>query len=462
MLELVARTMVLLCLCGMPLASAQQDPVRLNEDLVAVIDRHVAERIADHLIPGLALVVIRNGEVVHRRGFGELDPTRPIIIGSLSKAVTATAVMTLVEDGKIELDAPMLRYLPGASFDDPAMGTVTVRQLLHQTSGLPASAPRADARDALLSEHVEALQRVRLIAKPGERHVYSSPNYQILGRIVEVVSGESFGTYVQRRILVPLRMTSSSVTGSEHAAEGHNLWWGVPGPSTYRWEHGRLPTASIVASADDLALFVRSHLGEGPQILSAESLAVLHHGVGKSEYFLYAMGWREGTTAGVPSLWHGGAVPSYRGAMVMLPESRSAVIVLTNMSSMFADHTREIAAGVVALMEQRPLPTAIRPLRHVYAGVAAGSVVLLCFAILGLVRAVRRPGGKRWSIVTFDVLLPAAAILAAPRVFNVSYGAMWEGAPDIALTVMLALLIGFTSAGLKLFSKRMDAAPVSE
>ena len=64
------------------------------------VDRYVTEKIDDHLIPGLALVVIRNGEVVHRRGFGELDSTRPIIIGSLSKAITATAVMTLVEDGR--------------------------------------------------------------------------------------------------------------------------------------------------------------------------------------------------------------------------------------------------------------------------------------------------------------------------------------------------------------------------
>ncbi|MEO6103297.1 MAG: serine hydrolase domain-containing protein, partial [Pseudoxanthomonas sp.] len=67
------------------------------------IDRFVAERMADHLIPGLALVVIRDGKVVHRRGFGELRTNQPIIIGSLSKAITATAVMTLVEAGRIEL-----------------------------------------------------------------------------------------------------------------------------------------------------------------------------------------------------------------------------------------------------------------------------------------------------------------------------------------------------------------------
>lgn len=421
------------------------------------VDRYVTEKIDDHLIPGLALVVIRNGEVVHRRGFGELDSTRPIIIGSLSKAITATAVMTLVEDGKIDLDAPMQSYLPEVRFDDPAMGAVTARQLLHQTSGLPAHAPRAGSRNALLFAHVEALRSVRLIAAPGERHIYSSPNYQLLGRIIEVVSGESFGAYVQRRILDPLQMTSSSVTGAEHAAPGHNLWWGVAGPSTYRLEPGRLPTASIVASADDLARFLLSQLGIGPQILNAESRALLHLGVGEAEHFSYAMGWREGTTAGVPSLWHGGALPSYRGALVLLPQSRSGVIVLTNMSSMFSDHTREIAAGVVALTEQRPLPAGVRPLRQIYLVIAAGSLLLLGFAALGLVRAVRgprKPVAKTWSIVVFDVLLPVAAIIALPIFLHVSYGAMWEGAPDIFLTVGLAVLLGLLSAGLKLARRR--------
>ena len=425
------------------------------------IDRYVVARVADHLIPGLALVVIRDGQVVHQRGFGELDTQQPIIIGSLSKAIAATAVMTLVEDGRIQLDAPIQRYLSGLVFDDPNMRAVTVRHLLNQTSGLPADAPRAEARDATLAAHAQALQGVRLVATPGQHHVYSSPNYQLLGRIVEVVSGQSFGAYVQARIFDPLQMRSSSTTGPENAVVGHNVWWGVPGPSTYRWESGRLPTASIVASADDLARFVLSQLGEGPQILSAESREILHRGVGKSESFSYAMGWRAGTTAGVPSLWHGGALPSYRGAVVMLPQSRSGVIVLTNMSTMFGDHTREIASGVVALLEQRPLPAGARPLRHVYMAIAAASILLLLLCVRGLVLAVRRPSGNRWKVIAFDVLLPLAAIAAVPLFFRVSYRAMWEGAPDITLTAAVAVLLGLVTAGVKLSRKDAGSGVVS-
>ncbi len=163
---------------------------------------------------------------------------------------------------------------------------------------------------------------------------------------------------------------------------------GLPGPSTYRWEPGRLPTASMVVSADDMARFVLWQLGEGPPILSDPSRALMHRGVGKSEYFSYAMGWREGTTGGVPSLWHGGAVPSYRVAVVMLPQSRSAVIVLINMSTMFvtrASRTHPVLLAVPATLEH---PTAA-----------------LCDS---------RPS-LRSSHATLHILTPLSAISAASR-----------------------------------------------
>ena len=418
------------------------------------VDRFVEERMKRHLVPGLAVVVIKDGVVVHRRGFGELDETRPVIIGSLSKAITATAVLQLVDDGKVELDAPMQRYLGETRFADPAAAAITVRQLLNQSSGIPTEAPRGAGRDATLAEHVEALREVRLVAVPGERHIYSSGNYQILGRIVELVSGQPFGRFVETRIFSPLGMTSSGVDDGAvpRLAPGHNLWWGLAGPSPYRFERGRLPTASIITTADDLSLFALAHLGVGPQLLTSESLAVAHRGAARAEGFSYAMGWREGTTGGVPSLWHGGALPSYRGAAVLLPKSRSAVLVLTNASSLFADHTREIAAGIVTLIEGRPLPPGFRPLRTTYAILAVLCVVAVALQVRSLLRAARSVGKvpKRSAVVLFDFVLPLAVILVLPRLTRVSYRAMWEGAPDLVATAAVLLLLGLCTGLLRL------------
>ncbi|MCM2315802.1 MAG: beta-lactamase family protein, partial [Thermoanaerobaculia bacterium] len=418
------------------------------------VDRFIEERMKRHLVPGLAVVAIRNGEVVHRRGFGELDETRPVIIGSLSKAITATAVLQLVDEGRIELDAPMQRYLGETRFSDPAAASVTVRQLLNQNSGIPTEAPRAAGRDATLAEHVEALRDVRFVAAPGERHIYSSPNYQILGRIVELVSGQPFGAYVQGRIFSPLGMTSSGVDAGAvpGLAPGHNLWWGFAGPSPYRFEKGRLPTASIITTADDLSRFALSHLGIGPQLLTPESLALAHRGAAQAEGFSYAMGWRDGTTAGAPSLWHGGSLPSYRGAVVLVPQTRSAVIVLTNSSSLFADHTREIAAGIVALLEKRPLPQGFRPLRTTYAVIAVLCVVVVALQLRSLRRAIRKegPASKRPAVLLLDFALPLAVVLALPRLTKISYRAMWESAPDIVTTVVVLLLLGLITGFAKL------------
>lgn len=421
---------------------------------VAEIDAFVAARMQGHLIPGLALVVIRDGEVVHRKGFGTLDPDRPVLIGSLSKALTATAVLQLVDAGKIELDVPMQRYLGDATFSDRAVASITVRHLLHQTSGLPSEAPRASSRDATLADHVEALYDTQLVAKPGERHIYSSPNYQILGRIVERVSGQSFGDYLRGRIFAPLGMSSSAVdaAATPRLAPGHNLWWGFAGPSSYRFERGRLPTASIISTADDLGRFARSQLGVGPQILTPASLALAHYGAAPFGDFSYAMGWRAGTTAGVPSLWHGGSLPSYRGAVVLLPSSRAAVVVLTNASSQFADHTREIAAGIVALLEQRPLPKGFRPLRTTYAIIAGVSLLLVALQLRSLRRAMRHSGKvpRRLPVLLFDLALPLAALLFVPALAGVSYRGIWEAAPDLVTTFVVLLVLGMATGILKL------------
>jgi CubicO group peptidase (beta-lactamase class C family) len=443
-----------LLLSVLPAPSTAAQPAAAGDE----IDRFVAQRMRSHLIPGLAVVVISDGVVVHRQGFGNLGPADPILIGSLSKAFTATAVLQLVDAGRIRLDEPVRTYLPELALGDPAAAAITVRHLLNQTSGLPTSAARAAARDAPLADHVAALAGVSLAARPGERHIYSSPNYQVLGRLVEVVSGQSFGDYVSTHLFEALGMTSSGVEPTQvPPAAGHNLWWGVAGPSFYRFERGRLPTASLIASADDLARFALAHLGVmpegGPPLLSAAALAEAHRGVADGGGFRYAMGWRDGPTAGAPSLWHGGALPSYRGAMVLLPQLRSAVVVTSNVSTLFADSTREIAAGVVALLQGKPVPEVGSSLRRVYLMIAGASLLVLGSQLWSLVRAAKWREPPRRSairVLLLDLALPMALVVLLPRLVRVSWRGVFEAAPDIALTTVVVSALAITTGLLRL------------
>ena len=181
----------------------------------ATVDNWLEAQLRDAGIPGGALAIVRDGRVVDERGFGTADltgrpvtATTPFVIGSLSKSITALAVMQLVDAGRVDLDAPVRRYLPEFSVADPAAADrITVRELLTHTSGLstatgivPLTTPATS-----LDARVRDLAAVQLASAPGTRYAYSNANYLVLGRLVEVVSGEPFGAYVRSPRLRPAR-----------------------------------------------------------------------------------------------------------------------------------------------------------------------------------------------------------------------------------------------------------------
>src|SRR5438132_11756842 len=175
---------------------------------IASIDAYISAQMQTNHIPGVALGLVHNDQIVHVRGFGSADqsgravtPQTPFILGSVSKSFTALAIMQLVEAGKIELDAPVQRYLPWFRVADPvASARITVRHLLSHTSGLPASACETDQVTMTLEQFVRSLVTVTLDRPVGSRYGYCSANYDILGLIVQTVSGQPYATYVQQHI----------------------------------------------------------------------------------------------------------------------------------------------------------------------------------------------------------------------------------------------------------------------
>ena len=170
-------------------------------------------------MPGVAYAVVADGRITSMgaRGVARLGgdrritPDTPFLLGSISKSFTALAVMQLVEAGKVDLDARLSVYLHG--FAGRPAGAITIRQLLSHTSGFStrqgntAPARRTHGMDAL-AERVEQLHAVTPAYRPGERWAYSNINYQILGRLVEVLSGQSYQAYVTTHILQPLGMNA--------------------------------------------------------------------------------------------------------------------------------------------------------------------------------------------------------------------------------------------------------------
>ncbi len=450
-LNRIGAAAVMLYLAAASVAATPQSGAEVRYNF---IDAYVAAELRADRVPGGALVITRGGRIVHSRGFGDdgngrsVTPATGFLLGSMSKSFTALAVMQLVDQNRIQLDNPAREYLPWFRVGKGSAGdAITVRQLLGHTSGIPTLAPQAPGQDASLRKHVEALQDALLSAPPGVQHEYSSPNYLVLGAIVEAVTGRSFAEYIQKEILGPAGMLQSFTSQQEAMqagmARGHRYWFGIPLATVLPPEPGRLPTAAMVSSANDLGRFLIMQQGgghlEGRQLLSPEALAEMHKGSTRAQGFDYAMGWRVSKLDGVPAIHHGGMLPHFRGKMVMLPQEKWGVAVLTNASSALpVDATSHRIADQVALsLVGRPLPQPQGRLARAYL-IATGLIALITIAEMRKLwklrgwreRAARAPR-KAWAGVAMDLLVPAALLVGIPAAQGLSLSALMRSAPDI-------------------------------
>lgn len=442
---------LMLCMAAASGSAAPQSAAAVRYDL---IDAYVAAELKADRVPGGALVITKGSRIVHARGFGDDGNGRPVtpstgfLLGSMSKSFTALAVMQLADQKRIQLDAPAKKYLPWFRMgNDGAGDAITVRHLLAHTSGIPTMAPQAVGGNASLRAHVEALRDASLLAPPGSRHVYSSPNYLVLGAIVEAVTGRSFAEYLQNEILRPTGMLQS-FTSQEEAmqagmARGHRYWFGIPIATVLPPEPGRLPTAAVISSVNDLGRFLIMQQdggrAAGRQLLSSKALSEMHRGSIRANGFDYAMGWRVSKMDGVTAIHHGGMLPHFRGKMVMLPQEQWGVAVLTNASSALPiDSTSHRIADQVALaLVGRALPKPQGQLPRAYL-IAAGLMALITLAEMHKLwklrgwraRAAKSPR-KAWAEVVIGLLVPAALLLGIPAAQSISLSAAMRSAPDI-------------------------------
>ena len=349
------------------------------------IDDYVEGQMHRLHIPGVSLAIVEGDRIVHVRGFGRAHPggeaptpQTPFLIGSLTKSITALAVMQLVEAGKVELDAPVQRYLPWFRVADPqASAQMTVRHLLNQTSSLPwlpsevAMADFYDRPDAT-ERQARALSTLKLTRPVGSKVEYSNFNYNILGLIIEAASGESYSNYIQRHIFDPLEMRHSYTTKvaaqQDNLAIGHRHWFSLPFPVLdMPIPRGSLPSGQLISSAEDMAHYLIANLNGGrfggKQILSEEGIAELHNGVAEwramgSLVGYYGMGWvsQEIGTSRIVS--HGGNVPDFSAFMGLILKQKRGVVLLANADPYgLPIIMEEVGKGVAALLaDQQPAP----------------------------------------------------------------------------------------------------------
>lgn len=442
----------------------------------AAIDAYVAAALAADRVPGAALVIVQGDRVVHARSFGTdgagrpVTPATPFLLGSMSKSFTALLVLQLVEQGKLDLDAPVQRYLPWFRVADPqAAAQITIRHLLHHTSGIPERAPRGPAGSSLTAQS-QALATVALNHPPGSAHEYASPNYIVLGNVLEAVSGVTYAELLQSQVFAPLQLRQSFTAQDEalqHGmSQGHRYWFGFPVAVTLPYEADRMPTAAVIASAEDLGSYLIAQLSQGAangqRLLSSELMALMHKPAVTVEPGLeYAMGWRVSRIGGAQAVHHGGVLPHMRGKMVMLPEAGWGVVVLTNASTILPvlPTSHRIADAVAASLAGEALPDPGSAFQLITGVIALGMALGVLSAVrsmLGLPawrRQLRtRPAGKALAEALTELLLPIGVVVGLVLALRLPVEEFFRAAPDIAWWTSLMLGVGVLVGVVKLVS----------
>lgn len=446
----------------------------------ATVDAWLDAQIRDAGIPGAALVVVRDGRIVHERGFGiaddhgrPIEATTPFVIGSLSKSITALATMQLVDTGRVDLDTPVERYLPEFTTADPATAaSITVRELLTHTSGLsPAVGVTSVATPAAdLDDQVRRLATTALVAPPGTAYAYSNANYLVLGRLIEAVSGQTFGAYVQTHVFEPLEMRHAATDRPTAMANGltdaHRLWFGLAEARTPADRPDLVPAGWISASADDLGRFLVAELeggrSGGTSVLSSAAIATMQTatvptGLGDERA---AMGWYATTLNGEPILAHAGSTTEMAAMQILVPGRHLGVAVLFNAQSTMYELLHKpdaIGLGVVSLLTGREPAGTLQSFYPAFDVVVLGLCLLLVRGLVRLVRSgsaspiawsarsrlgrVRFVGGQTFRLY-LDVFVPLVLLLKTPD----ALGASWPALVRVDLGLVVLVLVGLRLA----------------
>lgn len=322
------------------------------------LDACIREQLARWTVPGGGVGVLRD-EQREIRGYGvtSIETHYPVrtdtlfLIGSISKVYTATLVMTLVEDGALELDVPVITYLPDLKLaDERARDTITLRQLLSHQSGIFGDYyDDFGMGDDALAHCVASFHTLRQFTAPGKLWAYSSSGFMLAGRVVEVVTGKTFEAAMRERVFEPLGLDHSFFFANEAivypTAVGHSLK--SPGGDEHEIHRAYLlprnvaPAGGIISDANDLLTFAAFFMGDGAwnggQALSPASLAAMQAPQVRAANYPAAgfaewggLGWAIRFMDGVKVVEHGGSLSGFQAKLKFVPERRFAIAILTN------------------------------------------------------------------------------------------------------------------------------------
>ena len=323
------------------------------------LDEFVEMRMKEWNVPGVAIAVVRDSQVVLTKGYGwanvegkqRVDAGTLFAIGSSSKAFTATGVMQLVDEGKVDLDEPVITYVPDFKlYNDELTKNLTVRDLLCHRSGLPRHDVAWYGSGSTREELIAKMAYLEPNAQLRETWQYQNFMFMAAGYLIEQVTGQSWEAYTQKHLFDPLQMSNSNFSVIDLQKTANRAW-------PYQEEEGEVkvmeyrnidaigPAGSINSNATEMANWLILQLNEGrfqgKQVISGTSLHETHKPqmvmpgdmtTDEIFYSSYGLGWMITSYRGHLRVEHGGNIDGFSASVCVMPRDGIGIVVLTNMN----------------------------------------------------------------------------------------------------------------------------------
>jgi Beta-lactamase class C and other penicillin binding proteins len=417
-----------------------------------IIDQIIEEEMKEMKIPGLAIGIVSGTDTIYLKGFGKANESgtkvteeTAFFIGSSSKSFTATAIMQIAEEGALNIDDYVIQYLPKLKGVKNAE-EITIRQLLNHTSGFSTyEGMKVFNRNAdeSLSQLAENIHNVRLSRKPGASYEYSNLNYVLLGAIIEIVSGITYGQYIENKIFKPLEMNHSFADHQKAInyglENGYQHILAFIRQTKHELHPAIIPAGYITSCAKDMSKYLIANLNGGyyknSRIISEDGMHMLHtKSSATSEH--YGLGWFDYGEL----VHHGGNAENYHANMMTIPSRGLGIAILYNINDNISgafikgsfgsgetvSYDRIQSRIINALTEEEIVSPVISRGTgfHKKANIILGSIFALLtlygFAVLNC-SAFNIP-----LLLIIDALLPISLLIALPRLFKATWKALFR------------------------------------
>jgi len=438
---------------------------QLNSASQEDLDHYIVSKMEELRIPGMALGIVEGNEVF-LKGYGYssisasneiITPKTPFLLGSTTKSITAMAIMQLYEEGLLDLDEKVVRYLPTFRFENQEESNkITIRHLLNQTSGIAGSAGGSDYLDGsgTREEFITELKDETLLVTPGSTYQYAEANYVILGEVISVVAGQSYEDYIKEKIFIPLNM-KNSCTNQEDAlknglAHGNITWFGYPVKTDLPYPKKYASASVVYSSVEDLTHYVSCYLSGGDyqnkEILSNKGIQEITRPAVELEHpegYFYGMGWFVSNGFAI----HDGRPTNYYSVILLNPENNKGIILLANANNrlIVAEYLMPIVFEIMDTLDGIDTRTSGIGYRQLYKILNALLAWIFIFCIGRIVSTLKNRTNKvKISNFIIDgvlLLVITGLLVYLLRAYGVSLSIAYLGQPDIVFCMVSYIVL---------------------